>query len=411
MLSTKRTKTTSSFPSPIDTIANNDDLLKEILLRLPIKSLLKFKTVSKHWLSLISNPHFSRFYRPHSNSPCALFLRSSNRPLNPEYGFYTLQTSTNSNAPFKTLTFTVDSGGIEIIQSCNGLLLCATFRTRYRSKRNYYVYNPTTRHYTTLPHPLPGRISGVSLAFDPSKSPHYKAVCVTNSRSLRNHLQIQIYSSETGPWRTSAVPFTTTGNIEFDCGVFCNGAIHWISDSGRCLYFEVDRELLKEMPMPPIPDGWDQRRVRYFGESRGSLFLVEIYKPPHDHQLEVYELASDYSGWFPKYQVDINAVAAAFPEMGRDYLQDPSILNYYAFQILCVVKGETEDGSYLVLHIPNKLIRYEFKAKRFQKLHDFVLSEKMLHDIPPNGRLLAQESAKHFALCSTYEYIESLASV
>ncbi|KAG5001241.1 hypothetical protein JHK87_022313 [Glycine soja] len=34
------------------------DLIVEILLRLPIKSLLRFKCVCKSWLSFISNPHF-----------------------------------------------------------------------------------------------------------------------------------------------------------------------------------------------------------------------------------------------------------------------------------------------------------------------------------------------------------------
>lgn len=41
-------------------MANNDDLLTEIQFRLPIKSLLQFKSASKPSKSLISNPQFSR---------------------------------------------------------------------------------------------------------------------------------------------------------------------------------------------------------------------------------------------------------------------------------------------------------------------------------------------------------------
>ncbi|PON92423.1 F-box domain containing protein [Trema orientale] len=41
-----------------ESIAGNVDLLTQILIFLPIKSLLKFKSVSKHWLSLISDPNF-----------------------------------------------------------------------------------------------------------------------------------------------------------------------------------------------------------------------------------------------------------------------------------------------------------------------------------------------------------------
>ncbi|KAK9293267.1 hypothetical protein L1049_021259 [Liquidambar formosana] len=58
-------------------IAGNKDLLREILLRLPIKSLLRFKSVSKEWLSLISNPHFAQSYTHRYNpnlKPSSLLL-------------------------------------------------------------------------------------------------------------------------------------------------------------------------------------------------------------------------------------------------------------------------------------------------------------------------------------------------
>lgn len=43
-------------------IASNDDLLIEILRRLPAKSIIQFKSVSKHWRSLLSQRHFTLMF-------------------------------------------------------------------------------------------------------------------------------------------------------------------------------------------------------------------------------------------------------------------------------------------------------------------------------------------------------------
>ncbi|KAJ6395013.1 hypothetical protein OIU77_024094 [Salix suchowensis] len=181
MLSFKRIAGSSSssqapFSVSAETIANNEDLLTELLLRLPIKSLLKFKCVSKHWLSLISNPHFSRRrISCYSTPPCGLFLIERGSP----YAGYQLVAldSNHSKAPFKNLTFVNDISEIKFIQSCNGLLLYFRSLRPGWSGGIYYVYNPTTKQHTTIPEPR--RAVGAALAFDPSKSPHYKVICVT----------------------------------------------------------------------------------------------------------------------------------------------------------------------------------------------------------------------------------------
>ena len=60
----------------------NDDLLIEILIRVPVISLVQFKSVCKRWLSLISNPSFRlrRNQIPTFDPPCGLFLFK--RPTN-----------------------------------------------------------------------------------------------------------------------------------------------------------------------------------------------------------------------------------------------------------------------------------------------------------------------------------------
>ncbi|KAE8670914.1 hypothetical protein F3Y22_tig00112044pilonHSYRG00106 [Hibiscus syriacus] len=303
MLPTKKTKASSSnaylisSSSSADTIVSNDDILTLILHCLPLKSLLKFKTVSKHWLSLITDPRF----RPKHDSTAVsgLFIRRISGRTNPKYDMVNLG-HRPSRAPFRSLTFVNDASGIKILQSCNGLLLCCSFRANPLETTNY-IYNPTTKHYTVLPCPTHGfyrnNAFGVCLAFDPSKSPHYKVICITNpDPDLPDHCRVEIYSPETGPWRPSGRLFVAPRNVHFKNGVFWNGAICWLSDWGDSLGFDVEEEKMRDIPMPSVVTG-DVRSHRYLGESGGHLHLVEIYGS--DNLLfDVFEMERDNSGWF-----------------------------------------------------------------------------------------------------------------
>ncbi|GKF71204.1 cytosolic glyceraldehyde-3-phosphate dehydrogenase, partial [Tanacetum coccineum] len=69
--------TNHNLPSSIHKVLSNDDLLMEILLRLPIISLHLFKPVCKQWLSLITSPSFTltRTRIPNVDPPSGLFIR------------------------------------------------------------------------------------------------------------------------------------------------------------------------------------------------------------------------------------------------------------------------------------------------------------------------------------------------
>ncbi|KAK1660293.1 hypothetical protein QYE76_048452 [Lolium multiflorum] len=62
----KRRKTTK-VPPPAELL---DELVTEILLRLPVKSLLRFKSVSKAWRATISDPFFVHSHLRQSASRC-----------------------------------------------------------------------------------------------------------------------------------------------------------------------------------------------------------------------------------------------------------------------------------------------------------------------------------------------------
>lgn len=370
MVSMKRQEAPSSRTKSAEMIGNNDDILINILVHLPEKSLLRFRNVSKHWLSLLSSPYFSRCLNHTSKSPSALFLRMPSSSYKPKYYFLWLDGKPILGPFIRSLTFVDEPAGIRILKSCNGFFLCCSNNRIGEYNRNYYIYNPTTNQYTTLPQTsirIPNTTFGVILAFDPSKSSHYKVVFVRSSET--SHLyQLEIYSSETQRWSFSnEIP-----RANYSQGVYCCGCIYWMTNSGTLLCFGVDQERFHEIPMPEIPDDWNQQaKCRYFGESGGHLHLILTSGKHSTRQFDVYEMEKDSSRWFVKYKVDLNAVISDYPEMTRSSNSHTSDWDYHSFRVLSVVCKESE-GSFMVLHIPGKVISYSFKDKASTLIHDFA---------------------------------------
>ncbi|XP_062017583.1 F-box protein At5g07610-like isoform X2 [Rosa rugosa] len=283
-----------------ETVGHNEDLLKQLLLRLPARSLIRFKCVSKLWLSLISSPKFCESH-------------TLQNPI-PKFSSATTDATTwfISLLPNPNLNFIPDPQGLMILQSCNGLLLCTSPADKFTISRQFkfYVVNPTTSRFSeiALPPPSPtkpepARLLSVALAFDPSKSLHYKLVCVSGSSTVSVHreIEIEIYSSETRTWRackSAHMRFPTIG--EFLPGVYCNGRIHWFSRFCWLVHYDIDEGHYGVVGLP----GHDfsvERECICFGESGGRLHLIEMYGNGIGlNKLHVLEMGKDYSGWFVK---------------------------------------------------------------------------------------------------------------
>ncbi|KAI3458351.1 hypothetical protein Pfo_015014 [Paulownia fortunei] len=375
-----------------EVIGSIDDLLLQILLRLPVISLMRFKLVSKKWKSLITSPCFSLQYNSGPNPAVGMFYHG--RKISAfEYIHLNLQTPTSS--PFKELNFPEDPYPFWIQHSCNGLLLCCSSGNfdldcrRHKSPiRRCYVYNPTTNCFTKLPRPgivngVPRFVCGVTLAFDPAKSSPYKVVCVRGSEFAPDLCQIEIYSTESGEWRVSGEPFRA--EVNFGHGVYWNGSVHWISNKTReVLFFDVDQERLGKIALPAVADGHELSGVRYFGESCDHLHLIRSYDT--EIKLIVYEKKRDHPDWFAKYRVDLTTVAAAFPEMAS--VDDFTGWISYAFTIFFLVQGKNE-SAFLVMQICRKVVRFDLQCNTFEEIHEF-------------GDAVAECPSRAF------EYIESL---
>ncbi|GER43627.1 F-box family protein, partial [Striga asiatica] len=352
------------------TVFSIDDLLIAIFFCLPIKDLIQFRRVSKHWRRLISNPSFYIQRNPIPNPPTGIILQCLHyvARLRVQYVPFTITGMKSTNPQLEKLKLVKDMSDIRILHSCNGLLLCSSFRAR-DINRKYYVHNPTTNKFVLLPKLDSAGICGMSLAFDQLNSPHYKVVCVHNQR------QIEVYSLETGSWRNHGQ--TPQVLVEFENGVYWNGAIHWTSIGYRndSLYFNVDNQLFGTMPIPPAC--WNCVDYCYFGESFGHLHYIKGIG--RSLQFKVYEMRRDYSEWFVKYEVNLLPLLMAYPSMNLTRVSPIMNLSRYAFSILCLVRGEKEEGSFLVVQIPGKAIQYNVACQTFGMFCEFAGSYLVGH--------------------------------
>ncbi|KAB2060216.1 hypothetical protein ES319_A10G001800v1 [Gossypium barbadense] len=226
---------------------NNSDVMSDILLRLPLKDLVGCKCVCKWWNTLISDPIFKLNYslrNPQYNISGFFLQKFLYLELHSKLLFFPCEGRVDA-APKPSLSFIEDDKGVRIQHSCNGLLICSSFRCG-EEDRKYYICS----------------------------------------------------------WKPSGKPFTVPDeDMLFNRGVFWNGSLHWIGMGNLALRFDPETELMLTMPMPPT-----QRKLGYFGESGGHLLLVEAYGPL-TAGFDIMEMKADYSGWFVKYHLNLDQVA------------------------------------------------------------------------------------------------------
>ncbi|KAM0985742.1 hypothetical protein ACFX13_013205 [Malus domestica] len=347
-------------------VASAVDLLLEILMRLPARPLHRFKCVSKQWYSLISDPQFRIDYVQKNPNHLLGLLLIIQGPYS-EFSFISLGGCGQIVKDPKFLS----TPNLKIHHFCNGLMCFSKPHMDSPQFTSYYVCNSASGHskrIRVLESSTRKRLMAVNVAFDPSKSPFYNVVFVSEeSGSELNHLiKIDIYSSETQAWRPSSkglyiVPY----DVDFDNGVYWNGAIYWYHQRKNSLaYFDLDTGCLERLRMPLLSLGSYPMVFDHFGESGGHLHLVGICSP-RTTLFTVFELQQDRSGWFVKCNGDLDAVAAAFPKM---VTLKPS--NPYVFSAVSLIREEKEEELSIVLTIPGSVVRYDVKHKTSRKLCD-----------------------------------------
>ncbi|XP_059624827.1 F-box protein CPR1-like [Cornus florida] len=269
------------------------ELVFDVLCRLPVKSLCRFKCVSKSWLTLISDPHFAKTHLNRNNNDNEreqLLLISDHL-----YSVDCAEASTNKDAVVATKLdcFPINAPEeFEILGSCNGLLLVCDVDF------NKYLLNPTTREIRDLPdtpfdHESICGHTILGLGYD-SAADDYKVVAIEAREDAEYddcdkpcciYTVVSVYSLKSDSWRKiQDVPhyhsYFCTSSL-----VLVNGCLHWktVGSHGYSFViaaFDVTAEKFSELQTPSSLDISGLNLVFYtLGISRGCICLLA----PHDN--------------------------------------------------------------------------------------------------------------------------------
>ncbi|PHT70991.1 hypothetical protein T459_26095 [Capsicum annuum] len=210
-----------------------DDIIMEILYRLPVRDLFQFKCVSKLWNALISDPHFvnKHLYRakndPHSQK-LLIYQRSLTDPTTSIY-----------SCP---------------LSSSLQQLLIKTPDISYGT--------PSTRESILLPQPIFPVQTGYSLGLGyDSTSGDYKILNIC-SHSHGSKVPGEILSLKSGSWRTIDNHPRGIENLLHCSGsalALVNDAFHWVCISGNyfedsrafsLVSFSISKEVYADIPLP-----------------------------------------------------------------------------------------------------------------------------------------------------------------
>ncbi|BFG22901.1 hypothetical protein CerSpe_091750 [Prunus speciosa] len=258
------------------------EIIQEILLRLPVKSVIKCTSVCKTWRSMIINQSFIRthlsptvhvnnlndshlflIHRVAGTRSSTMFHKAIVNDVQEEV--YSLHYDNQAFDEYSKIEFPIApkqvlyNQHLRVVGTCNGLICLADDIFRYGY--DIFIWNPAIRKLVTLPCPgvtymtHGGYEASIGFGFDANTN-DYKVVRLVYLYDDSTTVA-EVYSIATGSW--TSLDFVSPSCIlrGRESQAFANGALHWPvprrTDYGIeyiILTFDVSSKLFREMPVP-----------------------------------------------------------------------------------------------------------------------------------------------------------------
>ncbi|KAG7557245.1 F-box domain [Arabidopsis suecica] len=327
-----------------------EEMMINIIVRLPLQSIVKFKLVCREWKSLTESAFFNDLYQSISNST------SSNWPI--LHGSYRCTTSyleeVQLNLPRESWhgnshNWSFTSGVIRkytqnnnkikeiwVVACADGLVLLCLL-DEDMTKR-YYIGNPMLQQWIQLSPP-------------PYLTQYHFFIYSGLVTRMHNGalLGYKIYSSKTGEWRVQHVSCPGQGvSQQTSTPVSLNGKLHWFHESRRRIivhdFFSHD-EQVREICIPArmLGSRWhpdDHGSCIRHGcaspcnkiictTSQGYFVLIEagLIDEVKSYNVKVWRLKSDSWNWEKALEINMACVGLGFNSV-------PMAINYFDINII-----------------------------------------------------------------------------
>jgi hypothetical protein len=236
-------------------LPNDDDILAEILLRLPAhpSSLPRAGAVCKRWRRVVTDPHLVRRFRARHGPPPVLgFFRPSGRFFNAQEPPHHVPTSRFSLRRWRSR-----GSCWSLIGSRHGLVLYAVWDDA-GFVREFAVVDPMSgdRSRVVNPHAHPMSTLIAAAAVSPAGGVDRRSLCLVMlfSHDYQPRVAASIYSSESGGWdafvATLDLPLSHSYFI-FHPSTLVGHAIYWLLEEGLIIQFYLKRRSLAIIEQPP----------------------------------------------------------------------------------------------------------------------------------------------------------------
>ncbi|KAK1398871.1 hypothetical protein POM88_008734 [Heracleum sosnowskyi] len=284
-----------------------EGMVSEILVRLPVKTLLICKSVCKPWLSMISNPHFvksqlRRAIIASMNTPTLLTIENppptaeelafKMKAIEMEKNFVTYtapayerlqerrrelvkqavldakdQDLSSCPVQFDRLVVPRPFFPYGVVSCCNGIICLAT-----GFGKTVCLWNPSIRKCKKLPHPQPytSRKYPVKMGFGyDSISDAYKVFRVVSEKLYDKVPIVQVYSTTTDSWREFRDPILKNYDNFRRINILVNGVLYF-DGVEELIAFDMHSEVFRIVPFP----SFCHRKRSDLLEFQGSVAMV-----------------------------------------------------------------------------------------------------------------------------------------